>query len=106
MESRLRAKIVTFDDQGVLKPGGMCACCGSGPNVCPSWRTDPWYVYQAGVCDADGIFYNMLCEGCLEEIHDENAGRPQTERDLIAREVTDLLGDDLDGAQAMMEDLF
>ena len=71
----------------------------------PSWRPEPWYIYRAGICDSDGVYYSMLCEGCLEEIQDENARRPATERDEIAREVTELLGDDIDGAQAMMEDL-
>ena len=105
LESRFSAKIVTYDNGGEECPGGMCGCCGSGPNVAPDWRGDPWYVYRAGICDADGIFYSMLCEGCLEDIRDENARRPQTERDHIAREVTKLLGEDSDGAQAFMDDL-
>ena len=44
-------------------------------------------------------------EQCFEELRAENAGRPQTERDEIARELTELLGSDIDGAQAMMDDL-
>ena len=106
METRLQAKIVTFDDHGVEKPGGMCNCCGGGPNVDPDWRDEPWYIYRAGICDADGIYMSMLCEGCLEDIREENAKRPRTQRDEIAREVTELLGDDLDGAQSMMDDFF
>lgn len=104
LESRLQAKIITFEDGGVLKPGGMCGCCGSGPNVEPDYRSDPWYVYQAGICDSDGIYFAMLCEGCLEEIRSANAARPQTLRDEQAKIITQLLGDDFDGAQAMMED--
>lgn len=104
MEERQKAKVVTFEDDGAIKPGGQCSCCGSGPNATPDWRGDPWYVYQAGVCDADGIYYSMLCEGCLEDIRHENEQRPRTERDDFAREVTELLGDDLDGAQSMMDD--
>lgn len=46
----------------------------------------------------------MLCEGCLEDIRAENHKRPKTLRDEIAEEVTDLLGDDTDGAQTMMDD--
>jgi len=105
LESRLQARIVTYERDAEERPGGMCRCCGGGPNVAPDWRADPWYIYQAGICDSDGIYYSTLCEGCLEEIREENARRPTTERDEIAREVTKLLGDDLDGAQAMMEDL-
>jgi len=105
LESRFRAKIVTYDNGGEECPGGMCRCCGSGPNTAPDWRGDPWYVYQAGFCDSDGVYYSMLCEGCLEDIREENAHRPQTERDEIARQITELLGDDLDGAQTMMDDL-
>lgn len=80
----------------------MCACCGSGPNPTPDWRADPWYVYNAGICDADGGFYAQLCEGCLEEIREQKASRPL--RDEQAEVVRDLLGDDIDGAQAMMDD--
>ncbi len=62
-------------------------------------------MYRAGICDSDGVYYSMLCEGCLDEVRFENSQRPQTERDEIAREVTGLLGDDIDGAQTMMDDL-
>lgn len=105
LEARFKSKIVTFDDNGITKPGGQCGCCGGGPNPTPDWRGDPWYMYKAGLCDGDGVYYSMLCEGCLEEIRFENSKRPQTERDAVAREVTELLGDDIDGAQAMMDDL-
>ncbi|MBC8870481.1 MAG: hypothetical protein H8E44_13750 [Planctomycetes bacterium] len=47
----------------------------------------------------------MLCDRCLEDIRDENERCPTTVKDEIAREVTQLPGDDFDGAQAMMEDL-
>ena len=105
MEARLRAKVVTFEKEGREAPGGMCGCCGGGPNCEPDWRDEPWYVYQAGICDGDGVYYSMLCEGCLEDIRSENAARPKTERDQIARLVTNLMGDDLDGAQSLMEDV-
>jgi hypothetical protein len=87
----------------------MCGCCGGGPNPQPDWRTEPWYIYRAGLCDRDGVFYAMLCEGCLEDIRGENERRATdgllTERDAHAREIMELLGDDLDGAQSMMDDL-
>jgi hypothetical protein len=105
MESRLGAKVITYEDGKTIRPGGMCACCGSGPDVEPSWRGDPWYIYHAGICDRDGVYFGMLCEECLEEIRAENARRPETERDEIARVVSELLGDDIDGAQVMMDDL-
>jgi len=104
MEARLQSKVVTFEKDGQEFPGGMCACCGSGPDANPDWRPDPWYVYQAGICDADGVYYSMLCEGCVEDIRAENAKRPVTDRDEVAKLVTELLGDDLDGAQSFMED--
>ncbi len=47
----------------------------------------------------------MLCEGCLEDIRLANEGRADTERDETARQITDLMGDDLDGAQGFMDDL-
>lgn len=105
MEQRLSAKIVTYEDGDRVLPGGMCRCCGSGPNRTPDWRGEPWYIYHAGLCDADGVYYSMLCEGCLEELREFNAQRPTTQRDEIARDVTELLGDDLDGAQSFMDDL-
>jgi len=104
LETRFQTKIITFEMDGKELPGGMCGCCGSGPSVAPSWRSEPWYIYRAGLCDSDGVFYSMLCEGCLEDIRDENAKRPETLRDEIAREVSELLGDDIDGAQSMMND--
>ena len=106
LEARFGAKIVTYEENGVAKCGGMCGCCGGGPNPAPDWRAEPWFVYQAGIRDADGYYYSCLCEGCLEDLRQENERRPQTERDQIAREVTDLLGDHIDGARSMMEDLF
>ena len=105
LETRFETKIVTYSDEGIEKPGGMCVCCGSGPNPQPDWRGEPWYVYQAGLCDSDGVYYAMLCEGCLDEIRCANSKRPQTERDEIAEQITELLGDDIDGAQAMLDDL-
>lgn len=105
LEKRFGAKIVTYEDGSDICPGGQCGCCGSGPNVSPDWRDEPWYVFRAGICDADGVYFSMLCEGCLEEIRAENDHRPQTQRDEIAREITELLGDDVDGAQSMMDDL-
>ena len=105
MEARLQATIVTFDKNGQECPGGMCGCCGCGPDATPTWRDDPWYIYRAGFCDGDGVYYTMLCEGCLVDIRAENARRPKTERDEIARLVTELLGDDVDGAESFMEDL-
>ena len=105
LESRFQAKVVSYENDGSLEPGGMCNCCGSGPDPEPDWRADPWLVYRAGICDSDGVYYGMLCEGCHEDIRDENAKRTQTERDENARLITELLGDDIDGAQAMMDDM-
>jgi hypothetical protein len=47
----------------------------------------------------------MLCEGCLEELRAENAKREPTERDEQAQCVSELMGDDVDGAQTFMDDL-
>ena len=106
LEKRFGTKIVTYQSSdGAELPGGQCGCCGSGPNPQPDWRGDPWYVYKAGICDSDGVYYSMLCEGCLEEIREDNDGRPKTLQDELAAEMTALLGDDLDGAQVMMEEL-
>ena len=105
LEARMRTTIVTYDDGGVIRPGGQCGCCGGGPNAEPDWRAEPWYIYRAGLCDADGVYYGMLCEGCLFDIRSENAKRRPSQRDEAAEVITDLLGDDTDGAEAMMEDM-
>jgi hypothetical protein len=52
----------------------------------------------------------MLCggpdgSGCLVDIRVENRERKPTLRDEAASVITDLMGDDVDGAQAFMEDL-
>ncbi len=105
LESQLQARIVTYESSGKELPGGMCACCGGGPNATPDWRVQPWYIFRAGICDSDGVYYSMLCEGCLEDIRSANEGRADTQRDETARQITDLMGDDLDGAQGFMDDL-
>ncbi len=109
MEERMDAEVVTYEDGKEILPGGMCGCCGSGPDPEVDWRAEPWYVYKAGFCDGDGIYYSMLCEGCLEDVRLENEKRARKglliERDEQAREITELLGDDLDGAQSTMDDL-
>ena len=105
MESRFEAAVVTYEDGGKLLRGGMCGCCGSGANVAPAWRDEPWYVYGAGICDSDGTYYSMLCEGCLEDLRHENSKRPSTGRDEVARQITELMGGDYDGAQAFLDDL-
>ena len=86
----------------------MCSCCGAGPRV--DDEGDWWLIFQAGLCDEDGVYYGMLCDlpdgsGCLSMIREENARRQHTRRDKQATVITELLGDDLDGAQALMENL-
>ncbi len=105
LESQLQARIVTYENSGQELPGGMCGCCGGGSDAKPDWRSEPWYIYRAGICDTDGVYYSMLCEGCLEDIRFANEGRADTQRDETARQITDLMGDDLDGAQGFMDDL-
>ncbi len=106
LEARFGHKIITYDHgDNEHHPGGMCSCCGSGPNATPDWRDEPWYVFRAGFCDSDGIYLSMLCEGCLEELEFDYKQRPKTLRDEMAEAVNELLGDDIDGAQSMMEDL-
>jgi len=105
LEQRFNAKIITYDHgNNDHRPGGMCSCCGSGPDAQPEWREEPWYVYRGGLCDSDGVYYSMLCEGCLEEFTFELEQRPGTLRDEMSKVVNELLGDDIDGAQAMMDD--
>ena len=72
-------------------------------------ENDWWLVFKAGLVDSDGVFYAMLCggcdgSGCLEDIRGENARRKPTFRDDAAAMITDLLGDDVDGMEAMMDD--
>ena len=105
LETRLSAIIVLYEDGGVMRPGGQCGCCGSGPDPEPDWRPEPWYIYRAGICDGDGIYFSMLCEGCIKEVQFENAKRVQTERDDTAKEISELMGADIDGAQTFMDDL-
>ncbi|WP_145057965.1 hypothetical protein [Lignipirellula cremea] len=104
LEERYQAKIITYEKGGVHLPGGMCRCCGCGPNVEPDYQSEPWYIYKANLCDTDGVFYSMLCQECLEEVRQEYNLRPKTTRDEMAKEIGDLLGDDIDGAQSMMDD--
>lgn len=105
MEQRFEARIITFEDNGVLKAGGQCRLCGAGPNIKPDYQSEPRYIYQAGLCDSDGVYYGACCEDCLEDLPFENAQRVKNERDQIAEQITELLGDDIDGMQTMMDDM-
>jgi hypothetical protein len=111
-EGLVKAKVVTFTSQFDPdlgeQPGGMCSCCGCSPRI--ESETDWIMNFRAGLCDEDGEYYAQLCEtsdggGCLGAIRAENAHRKPTGRDLKAAILTELLGDDTDGAEAMMEDL-
>ena len=104
-EERHGAKVITYQSQGEERAGGMCNCCGCGPDIAPDFRGEPWYIYRANICDADGVYYGMACEDCLEELRLERDKRQETTRDLLAREIGHLLDEDVDGAQAMMDDL-
>ena len=97
-----RYPVVTYTDNrtGRKRPGGQCRCCGAGPSP-----DSELLIRKAGLCDADGVFYAMLCDYCLDEILAKQAKRQPTARDEKARLVVELLEDDLDGMEAMMEDL-
>ena len=110
-EELVKGKCVTSYDSyrpdDPVRPGGMCSCCGAGPRI--QDEHDWWLVFKAGVCDFDGVFMSMLCVGpggvgCLEEIRPDADRRKPSFRDDAAELIADLLGDDLDGAQAMFED--
>ena len=97
-----------FDNpKKLLSPGGMCSCCGAGPRVDGSF--DWWLVFKAGFADSDGVFMSMLCggpdgSGCYPDLKADRDRRKPTFRDEAAAMIADLLGDDIDGAQAMFED--
>ena len=85
----------------------MCSCCGAGPRVTD--EHDWWLVFKAGLCDSDGVFYSMLCdgpsgEGCLSVIRAENKRRKPTFRDDVADIISMMNGDDVDGMQTDFED--
>ena len=111
-EALHKAKVVTFESQfnnpdGLTSPGGQCSCCGGSPRI--TRGSDWWLVFRAGLCDGDGEFFAMLCDGptgdgCLSAIRRENARRKPTFRDRAAEVVRDLNGDDLDGMVADMDD--
>ena len=106
------------DDNGTKRRAvaGSCSCCGARPVAKGSGKWNPWgegpprdfdwYVYETRLVDSDGIYMAQLCgdvdgDGCLSDVDraapNEHAGQ---------RVIADLLGDDTDGAQAMIEDLF
>lgn len=102
LERELGAKVITYESEGLELPGGMCSCCGGGPEMEGPGR--PWLIFRAGLCDSDGVFYGQLCEGCLDDVRAEAKRRGKTVRDERAAVIADLLGDDIDGAEALMED--
>ena len=102
MERENKAKIVTWNHENRDRPGGSCSCCGGGHDL---EMDPPWYVYHAGIADRDGVFYSMLCQGCLEDIRWENMKRAKTAVDHKAALVKDLMPGDPDGQASMMEDM-
>jgi len=96
-----RYPVVTYRDtpDGIEQPGGQCRCCGAGPT--PDGEL---LIRKSALCDADGLFYAMLCDYCLDEILAENSKRQPTYRDDLAEIAADLLADDLDGLQTEMDD--
>ena len=108
-----KATVITFASQfdnpkGKLSPGGQCSCCGLSPHV--DGVFDWWLVFKAGLVDSDGVYYSMLCDnstndGCLSSIRREKERREKTKRDEAAEVLSEMLGDDVDGAEAMMDDL-
>lgn len=112
-ESQFKTTVITWTDRsrskaGVDHPGGQCSCCGAGPRI--DAEDDWWLVFKGGLADSDGVYYAMLCDnptkdGCLSEVRRENDRRKPTLRDEAAALVTELMGDDLDGAEAFMDDL-
>jgi hypothetical protein len=103
--------ITSFDGYRPRDPvrvGGMCSCCGASGRV--DGPDDWWLVMRAGFNDPDGVFMSMLCvgpdgSGCFTEIREDSKKRPPSLRDLAAAEISDLLGDDVDGAESLMDDL-
>lgn len=102
-EAEHGARVVTMDNG---EPGGWCRCCGGDPKLEPTWRDEPWFVYRSSIVDEDGVFYSMLCEGCLEEMRAVYAERIRRHvgGHEVAKVAHDLLGDDLDGVQVTVED--
>ncbi len=102
--------ITSYDDyrpEAKVSVGGMCSCCGASGHV--DGPDDWWLVMRAGFCDSDGVFMSMLCvgpdgTGCFTEIRDQSRKRPVSLRDMAAAEISELLGDDVDGAQSLMDD--
>jgi len=111
-EAMHRQKVITFESQfnnpkQLTDAGGKCSCCGAGPRVTD--EHDWWLVFKAGLCNSDGMFYAMLCdgpsgEGCLSVIRAENTRRKPTFRDDVADIISMMNGDDVDGMQADFED--
>ena len=102
------------DDNGTERRtvAGSCSCCGASPRSkddgkpCqgPGGPYD-WYVYETRLVDSDGIYMARLCgdvdgDGCLSDVERSRPGRHEREKVIAG-----LLGDDTDGAQALIEDL-
>lgn len=98
IEREFFAKVITYRaSDGREHLGGMCARCGAGPS-------DITAIFRANMCDSDGIYYGMLCGECYEMVEAENYKRLPTERDVKARILGELLGDDIDGIDSMMDE--
>lgn len=95
--------------------GGSCSCCGgsaykAGEKDCNGRiTTEDWYVFRAGWCDSDGVFFSRLCGdkdgiGCITEVkpaHNKANMFAQAMMDIMPGEVDDAIVSEMEDLQAM-----
>ena len=78
--------------------GGSCSCCGAQDTTD---KGGDWYVYRAGFCDTDGVFYPRLCGsvdglGCISDVKPAPADHPrQVQADLLIEMMPDEIDDNV-----------
>lgn len=79
--------------------GHDCSCCGTVDNG------DDYFVFRAGWCDSDGVYYGKLCSdlegnGCLHSVD-----CPNSLKNDAARMLNEMMPGELcDGVPGMLED--
>lgn len=83
-----------------LGEGHDCSCCGSRDNG------EDWFVFKAGWCDSDGVYYAKLCgdfegRGCIYEVD-----YPKSFKNEAAKVLQDMMpGEFADGVPSMLDEL-
>lgn len=120
-EGELSHESVKLNGRAFKTVAASCSCCGASPIRADDPPRQPFdrrderngfdhFVYKASMMDSDRVYFMYLCgdesgEGCLSEVLNQQTDiDPDSDRAVKLEVLNELLGDDLDGVWAMMDE--